>query len=238
MSQRRYFNYADTMSLFVIVPMIVAIVLTYRPIELGSFILPGGIFFAALSFACADIVAEVYGYNYCKKIIFLLIIFELFASLAFYLVLSLPHPESFNNSGAYETVLGKSFYVVAANLVSTLSGYFLATKIITRLKVITNGRFFWSRSVLAAAVGELLYSIIWVIIAFSYNEAMSYNEKITLILSAWLYKLFFTALINVPATILVVWLKKKEPTYEPTVTEVSQNIDINKMLQKNLKTRG
>ena len=47
------------------------------------------------TFLLSDLITEVYGYKYCKKVIYLLILFELFAGCSFHFVLSLPHPESF-----------------------------------------------------------------------------------------------------------------------------------------------
>lgn len=202
------YRYADILVVGIIVSIITAVVLTYRQVSFFGFILPGGIFTATISFSFLDIIAEVYGYAFCRRIIWLIIFSQIAVIIIIFTVLNLPQPQSWHGKDHFTAVLGAAPRAALANIISSFLGYFANAYVITKWKIFAKGKLFWFRSVCSSALGEGIYNSIWVAIAF--GGILPYGILETLIISMWLYKLFFTAIINIPATVITKILKKKE----------------------------
>ncbi|MGB6975872.1 MAG: queuosine precursor transporter [Gammaproteobacteria bacterium] len=201
-------KYGDIIACLLVTFIITGVTLTYREVKLGSLILPGGVFAVAASFAVIDIIAEVYGYAFCRRLIWIIIICQIAASFVIFIVLHLPVPANWAWEQDYDKVLGSVQRVVVANVISSLLGYFLNAYLITKAKILTKGRSFWLRSILSSAVGEGIYNIFWVLISF--GHALSEFETMHMMFSMWLYKIVFTTIINVPGSFFVKFLKEKE----------------------------
>jgi uncharacterized integral membrane protein (TIGR00697 family) len=112
------------------------------------------------------VLTEVYGYARSRRVIW----FGLAASLGSALVLSLvgllPTDPSSPTRGAFETVLGFVPQIVGASLVAFFAGEFLNAYVLAKLKLATNGRWLWTRTVGSTLVGQAADTLSFTLLAF------------------------------------------------------------------------
>ncbi len=146
----------------------------------------GGTFLFPLTYIFGDVLTEVYGYARAKRVIWFGMAANLGSSLIFALVAILPTASDSTTKGAFETVLGFFPQIVFASLAAFFVGEFLNSYVLARLKVMTEGKHLWLRTIGSTLIGEgadtLTFSwlafgiganavpadILWGIIGFNY----------------------------------------------------------------------
>ncbi|MBU6163357.1 MAG: queuosine precursor transporter, partial [Myxococcales bacterium] len=109
----------------------------------------GNLFFP-ISYIFGDVLTEVYGYARARRVIWAGFGAMLFASVMSAIVVGLPpsKAESFNTvlQPALETVFGGTWRIVCASMLAFWVGDFVNSYVLARMKVLTNGRWLWSRT--------------------------------------------------------------------------------------------
>ena len=174
----------------------------------GSITLPAAVILFPITYIFGDIFTEVYGFRKARTIIWLGFGMSFFAVLIYLITIALPHPGFWGGQEAYQTVLGTTPRVAAASFAGYLFGEFSNSMILSRLKVATNGKHLWIRTILSTIVGEGFDSIIFIVISFW--GTMDNKTVLSMILFQFLFKVCYE-IIFTPATYAIVgWLKKKE----------------------------
>jgi uncharacterized integral membrane protein (TIGR00697 family) len=133
---------------------------------------------------------------------------NLFMALVFLITIALPYPEFWEGQPAYATVLGFTPRLVVASLVGYFVGEFSNSVILSRLKVKTQGRKLWLRTIGSTVVGEGIDTVLFIAIAF--GGALSLKTLSGLMLAQYLWKVAYEVILT-PLTYLVVnWVKVKE----------------------------
>lgn len=86
--------------------------------------------------------------------------------MIFMIVLKLPYPDTFKNSEEYNLVLGTTPRNLVASLVGFLFGNFLNSIILSKLKVVTKGKFLAVRTITSTIFGDAIDTAIFITIAF------------------------------------------------------------------------
>jgi len=176
----------------------------------GTVTFGAGVLFFPISYVFGDILTEVYGYARARRVIWTGFAAMAFSSLMAFVVVSLPPAAGWTNQPAYETVFGSTWRIVAASLTAYCVGEFVNSFVLAKLKVLTEGRHLWMRTIGSTIFGEGVDSLLFYPLAF-WNSGLIPNELIpSLMLSQWLAKtaveVFFT-----PVTYkLVAFLKRAE----------------------------
>jgi uncharacterized integral membrane protein (TIGR00697 family) len=175
--------------------------------HLGSFALPAAVIVFPLSYIFGDILTEVYGYRWARRVIWLgftsNLIFVIFAWLGGLLP---PAPFWTEQQQAYETILGYTPRLLLGSFTGYLAGSFANAFILSRLKVRTKGRFLWVRTISSTIAGEGLDTALFQVLAFA---GTSYFTPV-FILYHWGAKVAIEALAT-PFTYAVAnYLKRKE----------------------------
>lgn len=176
----------------------------------GEWSFGAGVLFFPISYIIGDVLTEVYGYARARRVIW-----TGFAALAFmafmsWVVVSLPPAEGWDGQAAYEKVFGNTWRIVAASMVAFWAGEFANSFVLARMKVMTEGRHLWMRTIGSTFVGQGLDSLIFYPLAF-YGLAGWPPELLwQVVLSQWAIKTAWEALLT-PVTYAVVgWLKRRE----------------------------
>jgi uncharacterized integral membrane protein (TIGR00697 family) len=170
------------------------------------FILPAAVVLFPLSYIIGDILTEVYGYRWARRVIWLGFACNLLFVLIAWIGQLLPPAAGWELQGAYESILGYTPRLLAASFAGYLVGEFANSFVLARMKVLTKGRWLWSRTISSTVVGQGLDTVIF--ITGAYFGAPFFTPLI--ILYHWLAKVIFEA-IATPATYAAVnYLKKKE----------------------------
>ncbi len=160
-----------------------------------------------LSYIFGDILTEVYGYKRSRRVIWTGFFCLALASGVFALVGLLPGEatwQGYAGDAAYAAVLGgmSSGGIVLGSLAGFWSGEFTNSFTLAKMKVLTNGRHLWARTIGSTLVGELVDSSVFVTVACLFG-VFPWSLFATLVLTNYLFKCAVEALMT-PATYAVV----------------------------------
>jgi len=186
--------------------LITANIIAVKIISLGPLILPAAIIVFPLSYIFGDILTEVYGYRQARRVIWLGFVCNLIFVIFAWVGQVLPPAPFWEGQGAYESILGYTPRLLAASFCGYLVGEFTNSFILSKMKILTRGRWLWSRTIGSTIVGQGLDTSIFITLAFIGTPAFAP----VMILYHWLAKTGIEA-IATPFTYAVVnFLKKKE----------------------------
>jgi uncharacterized integral membrane protein (TIGR00697 family) len=212
----RSFRYYDlVMAAFVAILLLSNLIGASKPSYLT---LPGGtewkfgagVLFFPISYVIGDVLTEVYGFARARRVIW-----TGFAALAFmafmaWVVVALPPARDWPNQAAYEAVFGNSWRIVLASMIAFWAGEFANSFVLARMKVWTQGRMLWARTIGSTFVGQGLDSLIFYPLAFWGLAGWPTELLVQVVISQWLIKTTWEAVLT-PVTYLVVgWLKRRE----------------------------
>ncbi len=188
--------------------LITANIIAVKLISIGGLILPAAIIIFPISYIFGDILTEVYGYRWARRVIWLGFFCNLLAVLAIWLGGLLPSAPVWGSQQAYETILGYAPRLLIASFIAYLVGEFANSFILAKMKIRTKGRWLWTRTIGSTIVGQGLDSTVFIIVAFAGTQRWGILG--TMILTHWLVKTGYEV-VATPFTYMVVnYLKKKE----------------------------
>lgn len=197
--------------------LLVSNIIAVKVVAIAGLYLPAAVILFPVAYIFGDILTEVYGYARARQVIWTGFFCNLLAVVAIWLGGRLP-PAPFWTAGAldspqsaqqaYQAILGFTPRLLLASFVAYLVGEFLNSIILARLKVRTQGRFLWLRTISSTIIGQGADSAVFISIAFAgVFPATALGQAI---LSQWLFKVAYEVLAT-PLTYLVVnALKRSE----------------------------
>ncbi len=199
--------FAIISSIFVAVLLISNTVVT-KLFSLGPFIFTGAIFVFPISYIFGDILTEVYGYSRSRIIIWTGFFCLLLMAILYYIVGLLPSAPGWNNQEAYQAILGIVPRIVFASFIGYWAGEFSNSFILAKMKILTKGKYLWTRTISSTIVGEGVDTALFISIAFF--GILPNNILLIAGLSGYAFKVIFE-IIATPITYLIVaFLKRKE----------------------------
>lgn len=167
-----------------------------------------------VSYIFGDVLTEVYGYKRSRRVIWIGFFCLGLSSLVFWVVRLLPGEvtwQQYAGQSAYNAILGgmSSGGIVLASLLGYWTGEFSNSFTLAKMKILTRGRWLWTRTIGSTLIGELVDSVIFISIASIFN-VFPWSLFLTLVLTNYLFKCSIEALMT-PLTYLVVnGLKHRE----------------------------
>ena len=186
--------------------LITANIIAVKLVVIFGHVLPAAIIIFPLSYIIGDILTEVYGYRQARAVIWLGFLCNLVAVAAIW-VGGFMTPASFwGGQEAYDSILGYTPRLLMASFAAYLVGEFANSTILAKMKIWTQGRWLWSRTISSTIVGQGLDSAVFITLAFAGGEV----ALVRLILTQWTAKVIYEAAAT-PLTYLVVgWIKRRE----------------------------
>lgn len=171
----------------------------------------GNIFFP-ISYIFGDVLTEVYGYARSRKVIWAGFAAMIFATIMGLVVIRLPvdPKEDFNKliQPAIELVFGNTWRIVAGSILAFWVGDFANSYVMSKMKLMTSGRFLWTRTIGSTIVGQGVDSLIFYPIAF--YGVWETKTLVSVVIFNWLFKVSVEVVFT-PLTYLIVgWLKRAE----------------------------
>ena len=186
--------------------LITANIIAVKVISLGPVIVPAAIIVFPISYIFGDILTEVYGYRLARRVIWLGFACNLIFVFFAWAGQMLPPASFWANQPAYETILGYTWRLLIASFLGYLIGEFANSLVLAKMKILTRGRWLWTRTIGSTVVGEGLDTVVFITLA--YIGTASFVP--IMILYHWLIKTGYEV-VATPATYAVVnYLKKKE----------------------------
>jgi uncharacterized integral membrane protein (TIGR00697 family) len=142
-----------------------------------------GVLFFPVSYVFGDILTEVYGYARARRVIWAGFAGLAFASFMAYVVVALPAAPKWPNQHAYEIAFGNTWRIAAASMFAYFCGEFANSFVLAKMKILTAGRWLWTRTIGSTIVGEAVDSALFYPLAF-YNSGLMPNEIIPGLMAA------------------------------------------------------
>lgn len=176
----------------------------------GPYVFGAGAIFFPISYIFGDILTEVYGYARARRVIWAGFGALIFASVMASVVVALPPAPFWKHQAAYEIAFGNAWRVVAASMVAYFCGEFVNSFVLAKMKVWTEGRALWARTIGSTIFGEAVDSSIFYPLAF-YNSGIIPNEALPAVMLAQFLTKTLVEVLFTPVTYVIVgFLKKKE----------------------------
>lgn len=177
----------------------------------GPVIFGAGILFFPISYFFGDILTEVYGYAYDRRAVWAGFAALAFAAIMAQIVIALPVAPG-EYMAQYQqgmvSVFGNSWRIALASMLAFWCGSFVNSYVLAKLKIWTQGRFLWVRTIGSTAFGELVDSSLFYVLAF--YGIWPIQELIQVALVQYILKTSWEVLAT-PLTYWVVGaLKRKE----------------------------
>ena len=169
-----------------------------------------GVLFFPVSYIIGDVLTEVYGYANARRVIWTGFAALLFMAFMAAVVVALPPAAGWPGQEAYEFVFGNSWRIVLASMVAFWAGEFANSFVLAKLKVLTAGRFLWMRTIGSTVVGQGLDSLIFYPLAFYGLAGWPIEQLWQVVLSQWLIKTAWEALLTPVTYAIVGFLKRRE----------------------------
>lgn len=186
--------------------LITANIIAVKIISIGFAVLPAAIIVFPLSYIFGDILTEVYGYRWARRVIWLGFLCNLIFVFFAWVGQLLPAASFWEGQEAYVSILGYAPRLLVASFCGYLVGEFANSFIMAKMKVATQGRWLWARTIGSTIVGQGLDTSIFIIIAFAGTPSFTPM----LILYHWLAKTAIEVLATPLTYKAVNYLKKKE----------------------------
>jgi uncharacterized integral membrane protein (TIGR00697 family) len=203
----RQYKYLDILINIFVVILLVSNLIAAKFSAIGWFRFSAAQLLFPITYIFGDIFTEVYGYGASRKAIWtgfmasgIMTAFGLFA-------IWLPPAPEFKDQQAFETIFGGIPRIVAGSLLAYWAGEFANSLTVAKMKIWTNGRYLWTRTVGSTVVGQFVDTTIVVVFIF-WGQPLGVMYR--LIFSGYLFKVVYEVLAT-PLTYLVVnFLKRQE----------------------------
>lgn len=176
----------------------------------GTLTFGAGVLFFPISFIFGDILTEVYGYDASRRVIWAGFAALAFASVMAWMVVALPAAPFWHDQPAYEAAFGSAWRISLASLVAFWSGEFVNSYVLAKMKILTKGRWLWTRTIGSTIFGEAVDSMLFFPLAF-YGSGDFPDDKMAMIVFAQFLSKVAVEVAFTPVTYRVVaWLKAAE----------------------------
>ena len=189
--------------------LITANIIAVKPVTIGPLLFPAAVVIFPISYIFGDILTEVYGYARSRQVIWIGFGCNLLAVIAITVSGWMPAaPFWANNRAAYTAILGGTPRVLAASFMAYLVGEFLNSFVLAKLKIATQGRWLWMRTIGSTLVGQLADSAVFITLAFV--GIWPSNQMLAAVLTQWLLKSGYETLVTPLTYAAVAFLKRAE----------------------------
>jgi uncharacterized integral membrane protein (TIGR00697 family) len=213
MEQRHYKYFDLILGLFVSILLISNIVSTKLviiplPFLHTQFTFDGGTLLFPFSYIFADILTEVYGYERSRRVIWTGFAGLVLMAACIWLVGLIPADPQWGLDKAYNDLLMLAPRIALASIIAYFAGEFSNSFILSKMKLLTKGKYLWTRTIGSTLVGEFVDTALFVTIAFAgvWPNAI----LIAVAVSNYVFKTLYEITATPLTYFLSGWLKKHE----------------------------
>jgi uncharacterized integral membrane protein (TIGR00697 family) len=165
-SARVYRYYDFVMAAFVTVLLTSNLIGAAKVVTVGPLTFGAGVLFFPMSYLFGDILTEVYGYARSRKVVWAGFAAMCFASVMAWVIVKLPPAASWEGQAAVEAVFGTTWRIGVGSLIAFFFGEFTNSYVMAKMKLYTQGRVLWARTIGSTIFGEAVDSLLFYPIAF------------------------------------------------------------------------
>lgn len=185
---------------------------------IGQLTFDGGTILFPLAYIFGDVLTEVYGYKRARRVIWIGFGCIAIAALTLAIVNALPAdptwnllPEGVTNwtrQDSFNAILGQTPRIVLGSLIAYFAGEFTNSFILAKLKIATQGRQLWARTIGSTLIGQLVDTAVFLIVAFAFE--LPGDLLWAIFISNYIFKVAVEILFTPITYRIVNWLKRAE----------------------------
>jgi queuosine precursor transporter len=222
-SDRRY-KYLDTFITLFVVVLLISNMVASKFFAIGPLRISVAQILFPITYIFADIFTEVYGYGASRRAIW----YGFFASFILvaisFIAVKIPPAPEYTNQNAFATIFAPVGRIVLASLLAYWCGEFANSFTLAKMKLITKGKYLWTRTIGSTIVGQAVDTTVVVFVIF-YKQPL--DVIVRLIISGYLIKVVYETLMTPVTYAIVNALKRSEgvdyfdykTNFNPFVTE-------------------
>lgn len=202
------FRYYDILVHIFVVVLLISNLVGSKICAIGPFRISGAQLLFPITYIFGDVFTEVYGYSGSRRAIWIGFFASGLMALMGLVTVHIPPAPDWPNQHAFEVVFNFVPRMVAASLVAFWCGEFANSYTLAKMKLLTDGRWLWTRTVGSTVVGQAVDSTIVMFLAFGGTQSV--RTILILIVSGYLGKVLYEV-VATPLTYAVVnFLKRSE----------------------------
>ncbi|OQP67677.1 queuosine precursor transporter [Niastella populi] len=198
--EKRY-KYLGFITCLYITFQLVSDVSAGKLIDFFTFPVSVTVLFFPITYIFSDILTEVYGYANARNVLWTVMISSILAGIIYMLVVALNPSKIFDANDAYTRVLGQVPRILIGGWLAVFAGDITNNFILAKLKIVTRGKFLWTRTISSTIAGQLVNTSVFYIIGL--YGVLPLNVLLTSIMSGWVIKVF-VEIVFTPITYFVV----------------------------------
>jgi len=213
-ARTRGFRYLDTLTIGFVVVLLVSNLVGPKICQIGPLpffgplLVSGAQLLFPITYIVGDVFTEVYGYAASRRAIWMGFFGMGLLAIMGQIAVALPPAAGWHNQQAFATVFGLVPRFAIASLVAYWAGEFTNSYTLARLKLATNGRHLWTRTIGSTITGQFVDTVVVILIAFWGVESGS--QIVRMIASSYGFKVVYETLATPLTYVVVRWLKKLE----------------------------
>jgi queuosine precursor transporter len=204
----RSFQYFDILLSVFIVVLLISNLVGQKICAIGPFRISGAQLLFPITYIFGDIFTEVYGYGASRRAIWLGFFASALMAVMGLITVALPPAPDWPNQQAFATVFTFVPRLVVASLIAYWAGEFANSYTMAKMKILTEGRHLWSRTIGSTVVGQAVDSVLIMFIAF--GGTLPVRDILNLIVSGYIGKVIYETVMTPGTYAVVAWLKRKE----------------------------
>ena len=165
-SEVRRYKYLDVLTTTFVVILLVSNLVAQKICMIGPLAVSGAVLLFPVTYIFGDVFTEVYGFAASRRAIWL----GTFGTALLYamgvIVISLPGAPGWKNQQAFEVVFGFLPRIQTASLIAFWAGDFANSYTMAQMKLLTNGKMLWTRTVGSTVIGQAVDTTLVIILTF------------------------------------------------------------------------
>lgn len=210
MNIMRSYRYFTLITAAFVAVLLISNVASTKIVDFGPFTFDGGTILFPISYIFGDVLTEVYGYRKSRQVIWMGFGAAALMAAVFAFIGILPPAAGWENQDAYNRILGATPRIVLGSLIAFFAGEFSNSFVLAKMKILTRGRWLFSRTIGSTVVGQGVDTALFVAIAFA--GTLPGSTLWAVLVSNYIFKVGFE-IVATPFTYAIVGaLKKAEQT--------------------------
>jgi uncharacterized integral membrane protein (TIGR00697 family) len=187
---------------------LLANILAVKKIDLGPFVLTGGLFVFPITFLLTDAINEIFGRIVANRLVWFGFASMALAAAVIQIVIAVPPSAMWAEQEAFQTVLGGTLRITIASMVAYLVSQFHDVWAFDFWKKKTKGKYLWLRNNASTVVSQTIDSTIFILIAFA---GLMPNSALIPMITGQLVVKWIIAIADTPfCYLLVSWLGRSK----------------------------
>ena len=209
--QLRYYDFA--MAAFTVILICSNLIGAGKPAQLtvpvlGTVTFGAGILFFPLGYVLGDVMTEVYGFARARRVVWVGFAASVFAAGMAFAVVSLPPSPDWAGQSALAEVFGQVPRIFLASILAFWAGEMANAFVLARMKVLTQGKMLWARTIGSTVVGQGVDSLIFYPLAFL--GVWETRLVVTVLVTNYLLKVLWEIMLTPITYKVVAWFKAAE----------------------------